>query len=589
MRRNYIGLANSFHDSAVAIVDSHGEVVFAESTERPLQSKRALCIAPDLVHHAGEIVRRYCEPGAEIVVARSWTDASVDAFPHAALHSLESERDTLARRYGNIPSGLRTELISTRHGLLSMWKARAFAGQNIEIELDRIGWDRPFIARQVGYDHHLTHAVTACFSSPFDEALCAVVDGLGEARANACYAYRNGILTPIETSSVNVPAVGYQGLGSLGLFYLKVCLACGFGVLTGEEWKVMGLAAYGKPDEALLEFFRRMVHVVELGFSANGDPIQERLRLYEFRERSLHSEDFAADVAFAGQRVFSERLTELLTNLSHVGDSRNLVLSGGCALNSSASGEIVGRTEFDRLHVFSAPADDGNAIGAALLAFLDDHPGFRPRCSVLTPYLGSEISTETLGNLIRFARPGQVLDFGPEAPRRAAEMLAAGKIIGWVRGRAEFGPRALGNRSILADPRSRDVKVQINSRVKFREKFRPFAPAILHDYAPEYFEDYQESPYMERTLKFRPEVVNKVPGVVHVDGTGRLQTVKKEWNNEFYELIDHFRKLTGIPVVLNTSFNVMGKPISHSVEDVLAVLHSSGLDGVFLENHFVSK
>ncbi len=543
---------------------------------------------PDLVHHTGEIIRQYCEPGAEIVVARSWADRPRE-LPEDLLRSLEAQRVSLEQRYGVIPEGLRTELIATRHGVLSMWKAGACAGHNLEFELDRIGWPRPFVVRQIGYDHHLTHAAAACFSSPFDEAVCAIVDGLGEETATAFFSYRRGELRPLQTQTTDARGVGFRGLGSLGLFYLKVCLACGFGVLTGEEWKVMGLAAHGSADEELLRFFRGMIRVRGLALEASDEGTEERLAIYELRAAAQQSEQFAAKVAFAGQQVFTETLTELLTNLYREGHSQNLVLGGGCALNSSASGVILERTPFQRLHVFCAPADDGNAVGAAQLAYRDDHPAFQPTRRFQSPYLGSRLSPETLARVQRFAGSSKVVDCGAEAPRRAAEMLAAGKIIGWVQGRAEFGPRALGNRSILADPRSPDVKERINSRVKFRERFRPFAPSVLHEAGPDYFEGYQESPYMERTLKFRPEMAGRVPGVVHVDGTGRLQTVKREWNAPFYELIEHFRALTGIPMVLNTSFNVMGKPISHSVEDVLAVLHSCGLDGVFIDHLLIGK
>jgi carbamoyltransferase len=156
--------------------------------------------------------------------------------------------------------------------------------------------------------------------------------------------------------------------------------------------------------------------------------------------------------------------------------------------------------------------------------------------------------------------------------------------VGWVQGRAEFGPRALGNRSILADPRDPQMKDRINARVKFREEYRPFAPSILHEHGPAYFRDYQESPYMERTLAFLPEAEAKVPAVVHVDRTGRLQTVKKEWNPRYHELISCFHQRTGVPLILNTSFNVMGKPIIHTVEDALAVFFTCGIDVLVIED-----
>jgi carbamoyltransferase len=196
---------------------------------------------------------------------------------------------------------------------------------------------------------------------------------------------------------------------------------------------------------------------------------------------------------------------------------------------------------------------------------------------------------ETLQNLRRFGQIPTLSECQGQAPQRAAELLADGCIIGWIQGAAEFGPRALGNRSILADARRQDAKEVLNARVKFREEFRPFAPAILHEHGPRFFEDYQESPYMERTLRFRPEVKDIVPGAVHEDGTGRLQTVKREWNPPYHALLEHYYRLTGVPLVINTSFNIMGKPISHSVEDVLGVFYTSGLDAVFIDDLMIQK
>jgi len=384
MLRNYIGLANSFHDSALAIVNSHGEVIFAEATERSLQSKRALCMTPDLVHHAGDVIRQYCEPGAAIVIARSWEKGPVH-LPEGTLRSLDERRFTLEKRYGKIPEGLQTELSATKHGVLSMWKAKAFAGQNIEFELDRIGWARPFIEREIGYDHHLTHAAAACFGSPFRDAACAIVDALGEDTATAFFSYRDGALTPFYRQASISGGQGFSGLASLGLFYVKVCLACGFGVHTGEEWKVMGLAAYGSPNQKLLSFFRRMIRVNGLSLETENEGDEERLALYKLRRAALNSEEIAADVAFAGQQIFADTLIELLNNFYKVGNSQNLVLGGGCALNSSVNGLILERTPFKELYAFCAPADDGNAVGAAQLAHREDHPVVCPKPQLQSP------------------------------------------------------------------------------------------------------------------------------------------------------------------------------------------------------------
>jgi carbamoyltransferase len=173
--------------------------------------------------------------------------------------------------------------------------------------------------------------------------------------------------------------------------------------------------------------------------------------------------------------------------------------------------------------------------------------------------------------------------------QETARLLAEGQLVGWVQGRAEFGPRALGNRSILADPRPPDMKDRINLRVKFREEFRPFAPSILDEFGDEYFESYQVSPYMERTLTFKESAREKVPAIVHVNRTGRLQSVRREWNEAYYELIYAFYQLTGVPMLLNTSFNVMGKPIMHSVEDAIGLFYTTGLDALAIEDYLIEK
>jgi len=297
----------------------------------------------------------------------------------------------------------------------------------------------------------------------------------------------------------------------------------------------------------------------------------------------------SADLACTGQAVFEDVMTELLDNLHAYGISDNLAMAGGCALNSAYNGRILERTPFTRLHVPSAPADDGSALGAAYQAYHEDHPEAGAPCRTLSPYLGSSMSTATLEQMGRFGGFQKVVRGTEDVDRRAAALLAEGKIIGWVQGRAEFGPRALGNRSILADPRPRDMQDRINARVKFREQFRPFAPSVLDEHGPQYFEHYQTSPYMERTLRFRPEVRDRVPAVVHVDGTGRLQSVRREWNPRYYALIDAFYGRTGVPMVLNTSLNVMGKPIVHSVEDALGMFFTSGLDALVIEDVLIEK
>lgn len=583
MTRNYIGIANSFHDSAIAIVDAQGEVVFAEATERYLQYKRTIGIAPDLFMRTADLVEAYCDPHAELVIATSWSSETGAIMERNLEHTTEME-NRYREMLGEAPIPLKRQLSRQKFYFRSQRSLLDHPGQLLEYDLSqRDGWERAPVERR-RFEHHLTHAAAACFSSPFDRALCAVLDGFGERSSFACFRYEAGELTAIESP---------QGTGwaSLGIFYSLICEACGFNHLCGEEWKVMGLAAYGSHDESLHAMLREMITVdgLDIRFAAPARMAQLQAKLHAMRRRDGQSALAFADLAYAGQEVFSEVLFAFLENLHATGFSDNLVFGGGCALNSSANGKILTHTPFRKLHVFSAPGDDGNAVGAALLAYREDHPGSPRRTEPMSPYLGSTMSSDTLRNVVAFSGAGKLTQCDGDAPKRAAALLAAGKIVGWIQGRAEFGPRALGNRSILADPRSPSVKDKINASVKFREEFRPFAPAILHECGPDYFHDYDESPYMERTLRFRDSVLAQVPGVVHADRTGRLQTVKKQWNPRFHALVEAFHRLTDVPLVLNTSFNVMGKPIAHSVEDALAVFLTSGIDALFIDDLLIEK
>jgi carbamoyltransferase len=252
---------------------------------------------------------------------------------------------------------------------------------------------------------------------------------------------------------------------------------------------------------------------------------------------------------------------------------------------------VLGRSGFQRLHVPSAPADDGNAIGAAWLALAEDDPDWKGPARAarpLTPYLGSTVSTEPLERMAEWEPRARRL--GHEGvTREAAKILAEGGLVGWVQGRAEFGPRALGNRSILADPRPAHAKESLNAKVKYREAFRPFAPSILAEAGPDWFEDYADSPYMERTLVWREAMRERVPAVVHADGTGRLQSVTRERNPAYAALIAAFAELSGVPILLNTSFNVMGKPILHTAEDAILMFYTTGLDAIVVEDWILTK
>jgi carbamoyltransferase len=434
----------------------------------------------------------------------------------------------------------------------------------------------------VKFDHHHAHAAIASFTSPFDEAACMIVDGYGEGGSISYFEYRNGRLRELHR---------VKGEESLGFLYGVCTNLCGFNSEKGEEWKLMGLAPYGKLDSKILEAFRALVKVD--GLSIRYPSLRsvnawfDQIKTYT-RAKGSSPMDLA-DFAYTTQHFYAEVMTKLLNSLYALKISDNLTIGGGCGLNSSYNGQIVGLTSFKHLHVPCAPADDGNALGAALLAYFQDHPERKPKGVVQSPFLGASLSKRTIANLAKFGRIGPLRHLPGTIHRATAELLAEGKLVGWVQGRAEFGPRALGNRSILADPRPLDMKDRINTLVKFREEFRPFAPSILDEFGQEYFENYQVSPYMDRTLTFKESVQKKVPAIVHVNRTGRLQSVRREWNARYYDLIYAFYELTGVPMLLNTSFNIMGKPIMHSVEDAIGLFYTTGLDALAIEDYLIEK
>jgi carbamoyltransferase len=597
---NTIGVACSLHDPALAIVNARGDVTFAESTERHLQDKRAFGAAADPFFRIPELLEQYCDPGADLVVARTWSAAFQSRQPaklRRAVRRVETARSRahrwpwLRRRFfGDVDAEAldRTlgELAAQARYIEQCVRRYPSSGAAIEYHCRSTFGDRHRKIAFVDCEHHATHAWYACLSSPFTSGLCAVIDGEGEGRSSSFYRYDNGRVTELPIT----PSRHQMSLGALYSFLTEIC---GFDSWRGEEWKLMGLASYGTPREDYERMLRDLiavdgVHTV-MPQRSQARSLAGFAKLLAIKRRSDQPALAYADLARTMQKVFSDVMIEVLRNFRARFGGDHLIYSGGCALNSAFNGDIVRHTGFHDVYVPSAPADNGNAIGAALMAYMQTGRtpvGPRPGSS---PYLGSRMTGKGLSRLLEFSGLDVATLDESTLCSTVAEHLAAGHIVGWVQGRAEFGPRALGNRSILADPRSASVKERINALVKFREEFRPFAPSILAEHGADYFEDFQPSPYMERTLRFRDEVIDRVPGVVHVDRTGRLQTVTAEDNPRFHRLISRFHALTGVPVLLNTSFNVMGKPIAHSVEDAISVFYTSGIDLLVIEDHVIAK
>jgi carbamoyltransferase len=572
-----IGLATTFHDPAIAIIGPDGGVLFAEATERYLQYKRAPNCEPDSVLRMEDLLKRYIPQDAEVAIASSWGEdftGFLDQMSRGGSFSLEA----LLKLSPDLNRSLVPER-AERALIASLHQGQQRAGIGTLLGLDR-AFGQAKVTGLKRYDHHLSHAAYACWSSPFTDAACLVVDGMGEIGASAIFALEDGRIREVKR---------HRGRESIGFYFGLVTDLAGFDQAKGEEWKIMGLAPYGRSDDRLMELLRRLYRIdgYKLSFASSDDVREVCAEILRLRPAEALEQGWA-DLARCGQDVFAEMMDALLSETAAFVPSGNLVLAGGCALNSSFNGKIVGRHGFTEVFVPSAPADDGNAIGAAWLSHAEANPDWRAAKGPLSPYLGSTVSTEPFERMqaweprLRRLAPDEV------APA-TAKLLTEGKLVGWVQGRAEFGPRALGNRSIIADPRPVDAKDILNAKVKYREAFRPFAPSILAEHAPDWFESYQDAPYMERTLVWKDAVRKRVPAVVHEDATGRLQSVTAERNPRYHALIKAFHGLTGVPVILNTSFNIMGKPILHTAEDAILMFYTSGLDALVIDDWLLVK
>lgn len=576
-----IGYGNTYHEPAIAIVDGYD--LFAEGIERKSQNKRAFFL-PAVSSTVQHMMRTLFPPGKpslakkEAVLRTSWRFSPADSFRMLRFRFFRWIRQLWNQKISRndiLDNLLQREMNSQIPYLRSLALSRNYLSKYFE------PYQAKLSIRKTA--HHLAHAANAVYTSPFKDCAVMVLDGHGESQSLSFYHFEGGRFR--ELSGKN--------RGSIGLLYMLVTSLCGFDPAGGEEWKVMGLAPYGLYQSDIYNFFRDRTevkgHSLRIGPVTNEDLKKLDGLVGGFRNPDDPLYMRSANLAFNFQKYFTDVVGQLTRNVWRVGLSENLATAGGCALNSSTNGQLLKLSGFKALHVPSAPADDGNALGAALY----EKYAIRgtPRVpELLTPYLGTEINLNHLQSLLEHSLfSHRVLHPEERLIDEVASLLAAGKIVGWMQGRAEFGPRALGNRSILADPRDAAVKERINAVVKFREPFRPFAPSILPECGPDYFEDYQRSPYMERTLTFRNEVQDKMPAVVHVDGTGRLQTIDPAWNPLFFQLVSAFHGKTGIPLVLNTSLNIMGKPIVHSAEDAITLFATTGLDCLVIGNRILSK
>lgn len=437
-------------------------------------------------------------------------------------------------------------------------------------------------------DHHRCHAADAFYLSPFDEAAVLTMDAYGEKDSAAFWVGRGGELRLLR--SIEFPH-------SIGSFYGTFTQFLGF-TPDSDEWKVMGASAFGNPDR-YLDTVRKMLHLtpdgIEIDVSYFYYPMGSRPTAYsekfvrEMGAPRRSDEEITQrhyDIAAAVQRHSEDAIMHLLQRLHELTGMKNVCLGGGVAMNCVANGMVVEKTPFENLFVSSSPDDGGTSIGAALYAHNALLGGTRAPHEAHNFWGPGYDEAEIRAALDLFRIRCEKTQ---DAHRVAAELIAAGKIVAWFTGRLEFGERALGHRSIICDPRDASMKDRVNSAVKFREAFRPFAPSILEEKTAEYFQHPVPTPFMEKALSVIPEKRSLIPAVVHNDGTARLQTVPASGNDRFRNLIIEFEKLTGIPIVLNTSFNLQGEPIVCNPKDAIRTFFTSGLDALFLEDYLIKK
>ena len=575
---------NAYHGDASACIIKDGVLIAAVEEERFLRIK----------HWAGFPKKSidYCLQAAGVELS----DLNVVAI----------NTDPKANYWRKI-----LHIVSSRVGMslirdrLENSRARKSLGELLKSEFP----EQEFQGEIRNVEHHLAHLSSAFHVSPYKEATVVSVDGFGDF-ASGSWGIGNTSDITIE-GKVHFPH-------SLGAFYQSVTQLIGFPNY-GDEYKVMGLAPYGKP--VYLDEMRKIVllqadgsykldlryfvfHKQKVAYEwSNGSPSVGRLfsdilidLLGPVREINDELTQRHKDLAASAQAMYEEALMHLLNKLHDKHGLDNLCLAGGCGNNSVANGKIRTKTKFKNVYIASSSGDAGGAIGAAYSVYFQNHKRKENLSHMDHAYLGPAFSNGEILSLLdshssslpedefRVVKTKSV----DELVKLTATKIAEGSVVGWFQGRMEWGPRALGNRSILGDPRRLDMKEILNQKIKRRESFRPFAPSILRESVCDWFEEDDDVPFMMKVLQIKFEKRGKIPAVCHINGSGRLQTVNEKTNPRYYALIKEFGSQTGVPIVLNTSFNENEPVVCHPKEALDCFLRTK-MDVVVLNDYFIFR
>jgi carbamoyltransferase len=579
-----LGISAFYHDSAAALI-ADGRIVAAAQEERFTRKK----FDADYPRHAIE----YCLNAGGVTLA----DVDYVAFYDKPFLKFERLLETYLTFS---PRGFRSFRMALPLWLREKLFLKSLLASELKALEPKFDWDK----RLAFSEHHLSHAASAFYPSPFQRAAVLTMDGVGE-WATTSAGVGNGHELKIQ-KEINFPH-------SLGLLYAAFTYYTGFKVNSGE-YKVMGLAPYGIPKYAQLIYDNLIDLKPDGSFRLNLDYFNYCTGLTMTNERfdalfdgaprmpAAPLEQRHMDLAASIQAVIEEAVLRLTRSLAEETGEANLCLAGGVALNCVANGKVLRDGKFENIWVQPAAGDSGGALGAALTIY--HLYADRPRTVANTPdgmagsYLGPEFDDGETQTRLKAAGARYAILPRDQLLERTAQALADGKAVGWFQGRMEFGPRALGNRSILADPRDPQMQKKLNLKVKYRESFRPFAPSVLREHVSEWFDIDVDSPYMlmvapvherhrremtsEEQRLFGIDKLNvprsSVPAVTHVDYSARVQTVHRETNPLYHDLIGRFHRLTGCPVLVNTSFNVRSEPIVCTPEDAFRCFMGSEID-----------
>jgi len=589
-----LGISAFYHDSAACIL-VNGKIVAAAQEERFTRKKHD----PNYPHNAIDFVLKY----ANIKLSE------VDQIVFFEKPFLKFER-LLETYVGFAPKGF----VSFAKAMPLWIKEKLFQKNLLFNKLKEHDQNYKSDKNIFFSDHHLSHAASAFFPSPFEEAIVLTADGVGEWATTTVAVGKNNNLE--IKKEIHFPH-------SLGLLYSAFTYYTGFKVNSGE-YKLMGLAPYGNPK--YIEKVKQLVDVKDDGtFRLNQKYFNYATGL-TMTNKNFHNlfgqnprdpksdklTQFHMDIAASIQKVTEEIMINLAKSIRKDYDIKNLCLAGGVALNCVANGKILREKIFDNIWIQPAAGDAGGSLGAALALWHIDQGNKRsanPEDNMKGSYLGTEFNQDeiekelkTVGANFEILKYEKLID-------KTAELLSNEKAIGWFQGRMEFGPRALGGRSILGDPRSEKMQKNLNLKVKYRESFRPFAPSVLREYLSEWFEMNVDSPYMllvadinsdkkiemtdEQKKLFGIEKLNikrsEIPAVTHVDYSARVQTVTKNTNYRYYDLISKFKEKTGCPVIVNTSFNVRGEPIVNTPSDAFNCFMGTELDYLVIGDCILDK